>query len=178
MVWSFIGVYIKGRTLHCSLKITNLFSHVKSVSLMRYFSILEGNFSISAWPYITNLWITTVHDDLQAKPIALLKWLTMHYISRLKFLLLANILRVNLLNASHTEQYHCNELTLPHKCWRVRKSECQWRFYFRDLPSNRITIRWIGHGGCSWAGRQSSQPSWSSFRFLLLTFPSKSKRAS
>ena len=56
MVWHFIGVYIINRTLHDRLEIRNFSSRVEKYftrslrSLVKYFSILEEKFRISARP--------------------------------------------------------------------------------------------------------------------------------
>ena len=57
MLWYFIGVYIINRTLHGHLEIANFSSCVKKKyftcllrSLVTYFSTLEEEFDISAWP--------------------------------------------------------------------------------------------------------------------------------
>ena len=57
MLWYFIGVYIINRTLHGHLEIPNFSSCVKKkyftcllCSLVTYFSTLEEEFDISAWP--------------------------------------------------------------------------------------------------------------------------------
>ena len=64
MVWHFIGVYIRNRTLHDRLEIRNFSSRVEKYftrslrSLVKYFSTLEEKFRISARPcnilYILN----------------------------------------------------------------------------------------------------------------------------
>ena len=51
MVWYFISVYIKNRTLHGRLEIPNFSSSVEKNmrSLVKYFSTLKEKFRISAW---------------------------------------------------------------------------------------------------------------------------------
>ena len=81
MVWHFIGVYIINRTLHDRLEIRNFSSRVEKYftrslrSLVKYFSILEEKFRISArpcnnYPLFINYLVQkiTVYPGLSMRP--------------------------------------------------------------------------------------------------------------